>query len=398
MGNSPFVKSAVAVGCALACTGAIAANDGQGIPVGPFNMSASLGLILENDDNVYLSNANRRAATIEVLSPSVKLVTQRRDDVYSLSYGASLTRYNSGASNNNSNTQNLTGEADIIATSRLSFKLKPSYVLGIDPIGTTYGGAVATPNKWRNAGISGTMDYGSAGAKGKIELAAGYMATKYLNNRNITIAFDKKITNLGGTFFYRVMPRTSLLFEASNARYAYDNAASLVPNNSIRNYLIGAQWESTAKTTGDFRIGQVQQRYEGGAIPDFTGTGWNGSITWNAKPYSRVNLALTRQPQQSTLPGSSLYLVTSSTADWAYDWDSRFTAHLNASRINEDFRWLGVYTTNNSYGVSVDYRMRRWFTANLGWKTWSKSVNLPAYSSFFVYDRNVFMLSLVGSL
>ncbi len=398
MGNSPFVKSAVALGVALVCTSAIAANDGQGIPVGPFNMSASLGITLENDDNVYLSNANRRAATLEVLSPSVKLVTQRRDDVYSLSYGASLTRYNSGASNNNSDTQNLAGEADVVATSRLSFKLKPSYMLGIDPIGTTYGGAVATPNKWRNTGISGIMDYGSEGAKGKIELAAGYMAVKYLNNRNITIAYDKTVSNFGGTFFYRVMPRTSLLFEASNTKYAYDNSISVVPNNSVRNYLIGANWEATAKTTGDFRIGQVQQRYQGGAIPDFTGTGWNGTIQWLPRTYSRVNLALTRQPQQSTLPGSSLYLVTSSTADWAYDWSSRFTSHLNVSRYNEDFRGLGVYTTNDSYGVSVDYRMRRWFTASLGWTTWSKSVNLPAYSPAFVYDRNVFMLSLVGSL
>ena len=183
-----------------------------------------------------------------------------------------------------------------------------------------------------------------------------------------------------------------------NTRYAYDNASSLVPNNTVRNYMVGAKWEATAKTTGDVRIGQIQQKYDNGPIPNFTGTGWNGTVRWSPREYSRVKLDLTKQPEQTTLAGSNSYIVTSSAADWAYDWNSRFTSHVNLARITENFGGLGLSTRNNSYGLGMDYRIRRWLKGALNWTNWAKAANQAAYSSFFDYNRNVVMLTLTGTL
>jgi hypothetical protein len=141
----------------------------------------------------------------------------------------------------------------------------------------------------------------------------------------------------------------------------------------------------------------MQQRYDGGAIPNFTGTGWNGTIQWNPKTYSKVKLDLSRQPLQTTLAGTNLYLVTSSTADWAYDWNSRMTSHINFNRYTEDFGGLGLYTKNYSYGIGVDYRMRRWLKGSLNWTNWAKTANQPAFN-YFEYNRNVVMLTLTGTL
>ncbi len=394
----PFLKSVIA--CSLAMFGGQSWADdagGAGIPWGPVSVYPSVGLTVGNDDNLLLSNANRLSTSFEVLSPQARFEAQHRGDIYALTYHADLGRYNN-SSPDDYNDQSLVGQADTAISSRASLKVRPEYTLGHDPRGTTYGIFTPVPNRWRNAGASGVYGYGSEGAKGRIEISAGFLGTKYLNNRYLTYAYDKNTTDFGGTFFYRVMPKTSLLFQASNTRYAYDNAGSLVPNNTVRNYMVGAKWEATAKTTGDVRIGQIQQRYDNGTVPNFTGTGWNGTIQWRPREYSRVKLDLTKQPEQTTLAGSSSYVVTSSSADWAYDWNSRFTSHVNLARITENFGGLALSTRNNSYGLEADYRIRRWLKGALSWTSWAKAANQAAYSSFFDYNRNVVMLTLTGTL
>lgn len=392
-----LMKSVLACSIAFLGSQVQAAETGAaGIAWGPVSVYPSLGFAMENDDNIYLSNIIRQSSVVNVVSPAVRFEAHHHGDIYALTYHADLGRYNS-ANNNNYNDQHLVGQFNVGLSMRAAIKLRPEYSLGHDPIGTTYGGFTSVPNRWRNTGISGVFGYGAENAKGRIELSAGTLITKYLNNRFLTYAYDKTTDNAGATFFYRVMPKTSLLFEASDTRYVYDSPTSLIPNNSVRNYLVGAKWEATAKTTGDFRIGQVQQRYDGGVIPNYTGTGWSGTIQWNPKTYSKVKLDLSRQPLQTTLVGTNLYLVTSSTVDWAYDLNSRFTSHLNYNRYTEDFGGLGLLTKNNSYGIGMDYRMRRWLKTSLSWTNWSKTANQIAFN-YFDYNRNVVMLTLTGTL
>lgn len=395
--EKPLMKSMLACSIVFLGAQAQAAETGaEGINWGPVSVYPSLGLALENDDNIYLSNIIRKSSMVEVLTPVVRLEAHHHGDIYALTYHADLGRYNN-ANNNNYNDQHLIGQIDVGLSMRAAIKIRPEYSRGHDPIGTTYGGFTSVPNRWRHSGISGVLGYGAKDAKGRIELSGGTMNIKYLNNRFLTYAYDKTMDNAGVTFFYRVMPKTSLLFEANDTRYVYDSPTSVIPNNSVRNYLVGAKWEATAKTTGDFRIGQVQQRYDAGAIPNYTGTGWNGTIQWNPKTYSRVRLDLSRQPSQTTLVGSDLYLVTSSSADWTYDWNSVLSSHLNYTRYTEDFGGLGLYTQNNSYGVGMDYRMRRWLKWALNWTNWSKKANQSAFN-YFEYSRNVIMLTVTGTL
>ena len=401
-----FVKLLVAGGCLLACGTAAAAEDqAEGVPVGGMMAYPSVGLAMLSDDNIYLSNQRKQSSTAEVVSPAVKLAAQRRDDIYSLTYRADLARYNS-ASGNNYNDQSLRGEALMNISTRASLKVNPEVVWSHDPIGSTYGfvgpgGFVqTTPNKWRNTGISALFAYGSEGAKGRVELEGRYLATQYLNNRTITVGYDKKITDAGATFFYRVMPKTSLLFQAKNERIAYDNAAvSIVPSSRQQYYLVGAKWEATAKTTGDVRVGRISKTYDASAtpLPNFSAVGWTGNVRWDAKTYSRVNLTLSKQPTETTLPGSNYILANSSTIGWDYDWNSRVTSHASYNRYLENFGGIGLHTSADNYALGVDYRMRRWLKTGLSWTNTSKKVDQAIYNAL-IYDRNVFMLTLTGTL
>lgn len=405
---SGYVRFLAAGGCLMASCVVLAADDngGAGINVGGGLMAyPSVGLALMNDDNIYLTNLNRKSSTVEVVSPGVKLETQRRDDIYSLTYRADLGRYNS-APGNNYNDQSYKGQALVNISPKASLKVNPELVWSHDPIGTTYGfigpGAVVqtTPNTWRNTGISALFSYGSAGAKGKVELEGGYLGTKYTNNRNITAGYDKKIADGGATFFYRVLPKTSLLFQAKDERISYDNpAVSIVPSSTQQYYLVGAKWEATAKTTGDLRVGRITKNYDASAIPksNYSGIGWVGNVKWDAKPYSRVNLILSKQPTETTLPGSIYNLVTSSTLGWDYDWTTRITSHASYNQYLENFGGLGLHTRANNYSMGLDYQMRRWLKTGVSWMNTSKSVDQSFYNAM-IYDRNVFMLTFVGTL
>lgn len=397
MAKFGFVRSVLAVGCAMTCgTVSAAGGEAAGVSLGGGVMAyPSVELAAKSDDNITLSNASKKSSNIEVLSPAVKLIAENRADKYSLNYRADLGRYNS-SSPDDYNDQSLVGKADIVASPRAAFKIVPEYLLGHDARGTTYGAGTSVPNRWRTAGVSGVFGYGSEGAKGRVELAASYLATKYQNNRAVTVLYDKKITDLGGTFFYRVMPKTSLLFEAKNSKIAYDQVGNPLDSNQ-RYYLIGAKWEATAKTTGDLRVGQIRKSYDLGTLPSFTGLGWEGKVEWDAKPYSRVNVDLSRQPVETTLAGSNFIWATSSSIEWSYDWNSRTTTHFGANQYLEDFKGLGLNTTTNSYTLGADYQMRRWLKAGLSWMNASKSVNQAAYNGF-VYDRNVIMFSILGTL
>ncbi len=404
---SGYVRFLAAGGCMLASIVAVAADDngGAGINVGGLMAYPSAGLAVMSDDNIYLSNLRKQSSTIEVVSPGVKLETQRRDDIYSLAYRADLGRYNS-ASGNDYNDQSLKGQALVNITPKASLKVNPELVWSHDPIGTTYGFVVpggfvqTTPNTWRNTGVSAIFSYGTDESKGKVELEGGYLGTKYTNNRNFTVGYDKKITDAGATFYYRVMPKTSLLFQAKDERIAYDNpAVAIVPNSTQQYYLVGAKWEATAKTTGDLRIGHVSKNYDASTAPkqNYSGIVWVGKVSWDAKTYSRVNLVLSKQPTETTLPGSAYMLVTSSTLGWDYDWSSRVTSHASYNQYLQNFGGIGLNTTANNYTLGVDYQMRRWLKTGISWMNTTQTVNQLPYEAL-MYDRNVFMLSLTGTL
>ena len=380
-------------------------GNAAGIKVGGLTVIPGLGLALGSDDNVYLTNLRRQSSTLEVLSPAAKVIAHDRDNIYSLSYRADLGRYSS-ASGDNYNDQTISGDADIHISPRASLKVDPELVWSHDPIGTTYG--YVTPgvalqtaaNKWRNAGVKGVFSYGSENAKGKVEVEGAYHSIKYLNNRVITVAYDKAVADAGATFFYRVRPKTSLLFQAKEEKISYANPAlSIVPNSTQQYYMVGAKWEATAKTTGDLRVGRINKNYDASAtpLPNFSGTGWTGNIGWNPETYSRVNLILSKQPEETTLPGSNYILTTSSTLGWDYDLSSRLTSHASYNQYLENFGGIGLHTRANNYALGVSYKMRRWLTTGLSWTNTSKSVDQQIYNAL-IYNRNVFMLTLLGTL
>lgn len=358
--------------------------------MGGVSVYPGMALVEKSDSNIFRSSATdpaRRSSMITVLSPSVLLQADKAASTFSLAYNADIGRYSKSTADNYVD-QNFLASAEMGMTTRTSLILKPAYSLGHDDRGTTFGAATAEPNKYRSSGVSGSFIYGAEEARGRIALDAGYTDRQYRNNRVVTIAYDKTLRDVGGTFYYSVAPKTSLLIQAKDTRIAYKDAASVLSGNE-RRYLVGATWEATAQTSGTVKVGQLRKKFDSG-LPAFSGASWEADVLWSPREYARVNLLTSRQPSESTLAGSSFVLVSNTGADIAYDLNERITLHVNGSQVKEDFRGSVRVDSTNNYGVKAEYNLRSWLVAAAEYSDSKKTSSVAGND----YKRNIFMLSL----
>ena len=78
-------------------------------------------------------------------------------------------------------------------------------------------------------------------------------------------------------------------------------------------------WEGLAKTTGEFKLGVEQRKFELTSREDLTNLAIDAAITWEPKTYSIVNLSLGRRTMEGAL-GSDATLTSNATLDWSHSW------------------------------------------------------------------------------
>lgn len=389
--KSVALQSVVVCSSLLVCGVAQAAvAEDSAAPVyrmGGVSVYPGVALVEKSDSNIYRA-AVRKSSMITVLSPSVLFEIDKAASTFSLAYNADIGRYSKSAGDNYVD-HNFLGSAEIGMTTRTSLILKPAYSIGHDDNGANPGVAIqTTPNKWHSTGVSGTFFYGAEEAQGRISLDAGYTDRQYQNNRTLTLAYDKTLRDVGGTFYYNVAPKTSLLIQAKDTRIAYKDGASTL-NGNERRYLVGATWEATAQTSGTVKFGQLRKKFDT-TFPAFSGVSWEADVMWNPLEYAHVNVLTSRQPSESTLAGSSFVLVSNTGGDVAYDLNDRVTVHLNASQAKEDFRGSARSDKTNNYGLKAEYNLRSWLVAAAEYSDSKKTSTDPTAD----YKRNIFMLSI----
>lgn len=376
---------------AVAQTAVAPQGTAMGVPFGPMMAYPGIGLVLGHDDNLFLSNANKRSSFFSIVSPFVKLEARRPSSVYDLTYKGDFGNYWNSSADNYEDHQVL-GNANWTFTARSGLKLRAEYLRGHDPRGSTDRPSGTEPDRWHSSGISGVFGYGGVGPA-RIEVESGYVEKRYDNNRVFTAAADRDTTSIGATFFYRVMPRTSLLFQVTHAELDYPGSPPL--DSSEQRYLAGVKWEATAKTTGTFKIGQFKKDFDSPLRQDFSGVGWEGAVRWSPLTYSVFDFTTAREPNESTGLGDFI-LTKRIAATWTHAWNSRTTSYVNLGFRNDDFRGAGVSRSDDTAtgGVRLTYQMRRWLNLGAEYSHTTRSSDIPVFD----YDRNLFMLTLGATL
>lgn len=367
-----------------------------GVAWGPVIVYPSLDASIRHDDNIFLQPAGERSSNVSILAPMVRLQARKGALDFGLTARLEDGTFHSSKADNYTDYQ-LAADASLAFTPRSQIRLLAEHNRGHDQRGSVVGlGIGETPNEYTTTALSGVYAYGAEGAKGRIEIDGGVLARRYQNNPTLTARSDRDEQRLGATFFWRVMPKTRLLFHLGQSDFDYKLATSNLDSKE-RRYLIGATWEATAKTVGTIRAGRVEKDFT--SLTDFSGVTWEGQINWSPLTHSTVDVLLSKKPNESNL-GSASFDRTASVA-WNHAWNSRLGSTLSFTDTRSEYKGSGINgltadrrDTTRAYSARLSYQLKRWLRLGIGYDRTDRTSN----SAGGGYDRNVLMFFISATL
>lgn len=316
------------------------------------------------NDNVASSSNNLIGSMVQFYRPELVSEARFGSDRYTLSYHGNYGRYSNSSADDYYNHE-VWAAGDNYFSSRARIGWGVGYVLSSDARGATDVATTSEPNRWHAPVVRVFGAYGAKDAIGRFELEGSMMQKRYENNLAVTKINDVDLGMLSGSFFYRIMPKTSLVFELRNYWSDYSVSASTRDNTDTRVY-VGATWDITDKTSGTVKVGVSRKNFNSNLYSDASTRSWEGSVRWLPLTYSSLTLMTMRAPVDSTGLGDYL-LNTSTNLIWNHRWSrslsSRATVgsfkidYINAPREDRITNYgLGLFMdVSRNARLSVDY-------------------------------------------
>ena len=364
-----------------------------GIPLGPLIVYPGIDLSYGHNDNLFSSNINKGSSSQTTVSPYAKAEAKVGPHTFDAAFRLDDVRYSSSPADNYS-VYSLLGNANFVFSGRAGLRMRAEYRHGVDPRGSTDRLGSATPDEYVNQGVEGIFSYGALGAQGRIEIDGGAYSRRYQNNRLTTQVSDRDTTQLGGTFLWRVAPKTELLALAQMRSIDYALDTSTQSSTEMR-YQVGAKWDATAKTTGIVKYGILDKKFNNSGRTDFSGSSWDAAVRWSPLTYSVLDFNTSKGTNEST--GTGDFLVTQSYGvTWNHAWNSRLSTIALANWRKDDFLGTGGGRVDKTsiLGVKAAYQWQRWLRFGAEYTT-SDRVSNP---NTFDYTRHLWLFTVGATL
>jgi hypothetical protein len=358
----------------------------------PFYVLPYVGLAAGYDDNLFLSSRNEKSSSLYVLSPGIKIDARDANKVIQLGYQAQIGRYGQSEDDDYVD-QTARAQFDMAFDRRNFLRMGLDHFRNHDPRGSTDRPISGSPDRFKLTNPYASYAFGAPGAAGRVEAYYNYADKKYLNNRETTQFGDRKNEEFGGAFYWRVMPKTYLMAEARETRIGYRSPA--VPLDAHeRRYYGGVMWEATAATTGTIKVGNLKRRFDSEVgLADFSGTSWEGLVTWAPRTYSKFDFYTARQTNESTGLGDFILSSIAGVA-WNHSWSSVLSTGVDYRYQKDEYQGFDRSDKTNILGLRVGYKFRRWLTLGAEFAHAQRDSNLP----LFEYDKNLYLLTATASM
>ena len=217
--------------------------DSRAVRVEPFTIRAAVNAGLGYDDNVTLTRNNKVSSIFLTVSPGIAVGLEGVSHRYYVVYRGNYGKYFS-SSTDNYDDHSLSLIASDDWTTRVRTNATYEYLRGHDPRGAT-GATVSVRDEWNLHRVRAGVTYGAVGAQGQLAGTIGYLQRDY-TNAVANAGRDYEQFDLGGSFAYRIAPKTSAIFEVMHSDIKH-NANPLLDSTEMR-FLVGATWQALAKT------------------------------------------------------------------------------------------------------------------------------------------------------
>ena len=326
----------------------------------------SIDIELRHDDNIFQSATDEQSSLITTLSPGLLGIIVLSKHRFELQYVGEFAAY-AQSSADNYDDHDFRAAANLELGRRSLLDLTGSYedahenrgsglTEGLDP---GSGPVLDQPDEYNQTQFGGRFTYGATGTKGRLVFAAGRRRLEYKNNRDRTEFFDYDDTYGSATFYFRVMPSTSLLLDVRANEFIIMSTAVLQPSleSTEYRYLLGATWDVTGKTTGTVKFGYVEKKYDDNARRKFSDASWEVDIRWSPRSYSHFDFATSRYPSEVTSLSGDVIDNTKYSIAWSHDWSPRVMTRLATIVCRPGFSWF--------YRGASAKAQRVWFYARL---------------------------------
>lgn len=378
----------------------------QAVPFGSFVLIPTLSAKTVFDDNIYSLSFNEVSSFSQVINPNFAFVAQDRANVYKLIYNLNAAGY-ANDSNDSYNDHKVDLSAHIEPTARLRYDAGLAYGMLHDDRGTGISsgfslgqirgdGTAANPgigevDKYDLTTLRAGMEYGAKTARGLLVANADFNQKSYSRASSATSRDNDTLNVLLG-LRARLMPKTTFLvdYEISDTNYDKDVAQGGTADTKDNRLLAGVTWENTVQSTGKLRLGQGKRKVDGAKdIDKFT---WDLAFIWKPVSLDTINVSAGAKTTDATFPNASVE-NTNYNLSWTHDWLDRVSSTVNLGAAKDDYDLApnapaGTIIRSDdtkTYGLAVNYQMRRWLVLTAGVSSSDKSSSDPQFSN----KRNV---------
>ena len=343
-----------------------------------------------HDDNVLRKVKPVSDSSIQI-SPELQYLTHMGKHLFTVAYQGEYAAYKDNTKLNYDNH-------DIALFARLDHSLKfnsdfkLSYKDEIEEPGTNNSSSLLIKqfNQTEKKQATAKLYYGTRQSIGQIVFGFDHHEYRYTNNLQGYRDVDRN--RLTGTFYYRIAPKTRLLFQASIGDYDYVTKNQFADQSSKETfYLAGVEWDITAKTSGTFKLGYQGKNFKENVYNDITGLSYMLDMTWKPNTYSKIKIAASRMTQESSQLLTSAFVTNSYTVDGEHEITPRTKLKAAYTFDSDDIVTLRNRTDKrHNIVLGVDHSLLTWLNISLDYQFIERSSDFQIYE----YKANIIGLSL----
>ncbi len=370
-----------------------AVDDASHINLGPVEMTPMASAGIGYDDNVYREGEGDLAdkgSTVYKLDAEAEFKAQTGLSTYAATLAARNTSY---SSQSDSNFTDVGIQGDIHQEFNSRNRLDAKFNLGrYHDAGSTVNGDIdkSTPEYDKTQG-SLSYGFGSMEALMRADFFASY------DKKNYDIGGeDRKTTEYGATGYYQFMPKTNALVEIKERKLDYTQEQNSAYD--ITSYLVGLNWEVSAKSNGYAKLGRRYRDATGTGRQGYTG--WEVGVNYLPVEYSLIQLSTARDyGLESDDPAEADFTQgTTTRLTWQHQWTGKIFTRANYSFSDEAIQGSTGITKKDrlvhQLGLSVDWNIKRNIRVSASYQHANRDENdKNGFTDAEDYKRNYYMLT-----
>lgn len=388
-------------------SGAVGAQqfeDAASLEFGGFDVTPTVDVGLRYDDNVTRANTDEISSWSRIIAPQVSMVSSLGASQVNLGYRLVNETYFSSQEDNYTD-HFFVADVDLELNARNRIKASMQFEDGHEERGSGYsigsGVALTSPDLYKQTQFDILYSYGAFNAEGRLDVNLNIRDLNYDIDTPAYLVRDRKLSELGGTFYYRVGATTDVTFDASFTEVDYKYAADITNplDSSNSSYLVGLKWEATAQTSGFAKIGYQEKDFDSAFREDFDGIDWAAGVLWAPVDYASLELVTKADTNETNGEGNFIRGRTHS-LEWRHKWLERVRSSASITWNNNRYEGelvdgFDIRSDDNLYlRASVYYQFRRWLNFELGYRFDQRDSNRTGID----YDRNQFLFNALITL